>query len=204
MSSLRINRPDAADDNTTLRSEAAAESNGHSSKASEPRVGKMGQSSTEDSVRRGLRGPQKPKGEINSNFDLAPVPHSKYQFFERFREILVSLSLVRPRGGAHPIAWRMLREIKPTNHPDDVSQMKSQQDILAIKLTGNLAGASAVHIMNRGGFILDSAIKLDDGTWVFSKAREAYGKNASILFQTERNDGKVKNESLPLKALKAH
>jgi len=57
--------------------------------------------------------------------------------------------------------------------------------------------------MSRNGFILDSAMELDDGTWVFSKVREGYEKNASILFQTEINDGKVKNESLSLKSLKA-
>jgi hypothetical protein len=154
-------------------------------------VGRAAHSSTEDSVSPGLRGPQNLKGEINADFDLAPVPHSKYQFLEPFRQILVSLSLVRPRG-ANPLAWRMLKEVKPTNHPEDVSQMKSQQEILAIKLTGKLTGASAVHIMSRNGFILDSAIKLDDGTWVFSKAREGYEKKRFHSFPDRKERWKGK------------
>lgn len=203
MSILRINKPVLDTEEGNRRQGVVDQSNRPNVNSSQPNLDRNAQQPLEDSLCRQSSGPQKPKGTLNNDFDLAHLPHSKYQFLEPFRQILVSLSLVRPRG-ANPLAWRMLKEVKPTNHPDDVSQMKSQQDILAIKLTGKLTGASAVHIMSRNGFILDSAIKLDDGTWVFSKARERYEKNASILFQTERNDGRVKNESLPLKALKAH
>jgi hypothetical protein len=97
----------------------------------------------------------------------------------------------------------MLKAFEQTAHSDTVSLKTKPGSPIGIQLSNPLARASAVHIMSRNGFILDSAIKLDDGTWVFSKAREGYEKNASILFQTERNDGKVTNETLPLKSLKA-
>jgi len=189
-------------DSTKLNPAAAAQSNGPSSKASELRVDRAAQSSTGDSVRPGLRGPQKPKGEISNDFGLAHVPHSQYPLLEPFREILVSLNLVRSRG-ANSLGWRMLNEVEQTAHSDTVSLKTQPGSPIGIQLSNPLARASAVHIMSRNGFILDSAIKLDDGTWVFSKAREGYEKNASILFQTERNDGKVTNETLPLKSLKA-
>jgi hypothetical protein len=199
MSTLRIIRSGPPDETPALRPEAAAQSNGQDVKTIQPNVSQAALSPAEGSLRLKFKGPQKPKGNVKEDFDLAHVPHSNYQLLEPFREILVSLNLV-PSRGANALAWLMLNKITRTNHPNNVSQITAPDDLLAIKLTGKLTGASAVHIMNRDGFIVDSATHIGDGTWVFSKVHE---KNSFILFQTESNDGKVNNESLPLKSLKA-
>jgi hypothetical protein len=192
MSLLRIDRQ--GDDTNAPRADVA--------KSYQQNVNQSAPSPAEGSLCLEFKGPKRPKGNVKEDFDLAHVPHSKYQLLEHLREILVSLKLVSPRG-VNQLAWRMLHEIKQTHHLDNVSQTTDPANPLAIQLTEKLARVSAVHIMNGDQFILDSAIKLEDGTWVFRKVRSEYGKNPLILFQTEGERKEVKNESLPLKLLKA-
>ncbi len=134
---------------------------------------------------------------------MAPVRHSDRPLLEKLRDIGVALNLLKSRG-PNSYLWRMRHDIKQTERAEHVSLKTGAEALLSIQLHGPLAGVSAVHIMNPDGFILDSATHIGGGTWVFNKVPSEYRKNPLILFQTERDGGKVTNEFLPLKALKAH